>query len=99
VRRIHNELKQLHGLALSLATIHKVLTQQKVEPLRRIRRIQKPKCYQKAIPGERIQMDTCKIAPGRGIAPTYSLCALCAISSSLPFGLCVAPALSYLIGR
>lgn len=64
VRRIQNELKQLHGLALSLATIHKVLTRQKVEPLRRIRRVQKPKRYQKAIPGERVQMDTCKVSPG-----------------------------------
>lgn len=64
VRRIQNELKQLHALSLSLATIHKVLTSRNVEPLRRIRRVQKPKRYQKAVPGERVQMDTCKIAPG-----------------------------------
>jgi transposase InsO family protein len=64
VRRIQNELKQLHGLSLSLSTIHKVLTRHKVEPLRRIRRVQTPKRYQKATPGERVQMDTCKIAPG-----------------------------------
>ena len=37
VRRIQNELKQLHGLSLSFATIHKVLTRARVEPLRRIR--------------------------------------------------------------
>jgi transposase len=64
VRRIQNELKQLHGLAVSLATIHKVLTKEGVEPLRHIKRVHKPKRYQKATPGERVQMDTCKIAPG-----------------------------------
>lgn len=64
VRRIHNKLKHLHECSLSLSTIHRILTEHQVAPLRRIRRIQKPKRYQKATPGERVQMDTCKIAPG-----------------------------------
>jgi transposase len=64
VRRIQNELRHLHQCSLSLSTIHRVLTEHQVPPLRRIKRVHKPKRYQKATPGERVQMDTCKIAPG-----------------------------------
>ena len=64
VRRIQNELKHLHACSLSLSTIHRVLTEHQVEPLKRIKRVQRPKRYQKATPGERVQMDTCKIASG-----------------------------------
>ena len=64
-RRILNELLRLHGARLSLATIHKVLTQHRVRPLSRRRRRPRPTHYAKAIPGERVQLDTCKIARRR----------------------------------
>jgi transposase InsO family protein len=64
VRRIQNELKRLHHLQLGLETIHKILCKHHVPALQQPVRQQKPKRYQKAIPGERVQMDTCKIAPG-----------------------------------
>ena len=63
-RRIQNELLRLHDLRLSLATIHKVLSSHQVKPLVRIRRKADYKRYQRPIPGERVQMDTSKIAPG-----------------------------------
>ena len=55
---------RLHSFHASLATIHKVLTQAGVKPLKATRRSRKHKRrYQKAIPGERVQMDICKIGP------------------------------------
>lgn len=63
-RRIQNELMRLHGFGVSLATIHKVLSQAGVKPLKATRRSGKHKRrYQKEIPGEPVQMDLCKIAP------------------------------------
>ena len=63
-RRIQNELKRIYNLSFSLATIHKVLTRNAVKPLKRTRRQKRYKRYQRSIPGDRFQMDTCKIAPG-----------------------------------
>jgi transposase InsO family protein len=63
-RRIQNELLRLHQLSLSLATIHKVLDRHDVGPLRRHRRIRKHHIrYSRPTPGDRVQMDNCKIAP------------------------------------
>ena len=63
-RRIQNQLKRLHSLSFSLATIHKVLTRNEANPLRRVRRKKEYKRYQRPTPGDRLQLDTCKIAPG-----------------------------------
>jgi len=63
-RRIQTELIRLHECSLSLATIHKVLIAQKVNPIKKLRRKKKFKRYSRPIPGDRVQMDTCKIAPG-----------------------------------
>jgi transposase InsO family protein len=64
-RRIQNELVRLHQCSLSLASIHKVLKKHQAPPLLQTRRERKPKRYQRPIPGDRIQMDTCKIRPGQ----------------------------------
>lgn len=65
VRRIQNELKRLHNLSLSLATIHKVLARHKVPYLQKKRHYRKQvKRYSCKLPGERVQMDVCKIASG-----------------------------------
>lgn len=63
-RRIQSELLRLHQISLSLASIHKTLGNDGVEPIKKLKRKKKFKRYQKATPGERIQADTCKIAPG-----------------------------------
>jgi transposase len=57
-RRIQNELKRQYNLSLSLASIHKILARNKVKPLRRPKREKKIRRYSKAIPGERVQLDT-----------------------------------------
>jgi transposase InsO family protein len=62
-RRLQNELRRHHDCALALSTIHKVLVRHKVEPLPR-RRKHRYKRYERPIPGDRVQMDTCKIAAG-----------------------------------
>lgn len=64
-RRIQSELKRRYELELSRPTIEKVF--QSLEPRPRlVRRLTRKgrKRYAKEIPGERVQMDTCKIAPG-----------------------------------
>jgi transposase InsO family protein len=65
VKRLRNELRRLHGLTISPATIHKVLARHELSalPVRRRGR-HKPKRYSRPVPGDRIQMDTCKIRPG-----------------------------------
>ncbi|TYO97164.1 transposase InsO family protein [Geothermobacter ehrlichii] len=63
-RRIQGELIRLHNLKLSLATIHKVLTRNQAKPLLRPKRIKPFKRYSRPVPGDRVQMDTMKIAPG-----------------------------------
>lgn len=62
-RRIQHELKRLHNCDLGLATIQKVLQQQQMPPLKRIRRKHQHR-YQRPVPGDRVQLDTCKIAKG-----------------------------------
>ncbi len=63
-RRIQSELFRNHDCNLSLASIHKVLKKLDVKPLLKLKRDKKFKRYQREIPGERIQLDTCKITPG-----------------------------------
>ncbi len=63
-RCIQNDLKRIHGFNVSLAPIHKVLTQHQAKPLIRLRRGLHPKRYNRPTPGDRVQMDTRKIPPG-----------------------------------
>ena len=63
-RRIQSELKRLNTLSLSLATIYKVLERNAVKSVVSYRNSKEHKRYQCQLPGERIQMDTCKIKPG-----------------------------------
>ena len=63
-RRIQNELLREHDCKLSLATIHKVLKRHDSPPLKRSRLTRKKrKRYERPVPGDRVQMDTCKVAP------------------------------------
>lgn len=64
VRRIKSELLRLYQCSLSLATIHRVLSEADVKPIKKLKRKKKFKRYQRPIPGDRVQADTCKIAPG-----------------------------------
>lgn len=57
-------MKWLHKCKLSLASIHEILNKNEVSPLKRPRRERLPKRYQRPIPGDRVQADTCKIRPG-----------------------------------
>lgn len=63
-RRLQSELKRHHDISFSLATIHKVLKRSSVASLKRHRRKKDFKRYSRPIPGERMQIDTCKIAAG-----------------------------------
>ena len=63
-RRTQTELKRLHNLELSLGTIHKVFKKHHVKPIKRYRRKADYIRYERPIPGDRVQMDTCKIRPG-----------------------------------
>ena len=63
-RRIQNELFRHFECSLALASIHKVLVRNDVKPFKK--RKKKPEYirYQRPVPGDRVQLDTCKIAPG-----------------------------------
>lgn len=63
-RRIQSELKRLHSIALAMATIHKVLCQNQAKPVVKFRRKADFIRYERPVPGDRVQMDTCKIGPG-----------------------------------
>ena len=64
-RRIQHELIRLHGLSLGMATIHKTLHRLSKPFLNRKRNFRKVfNQYSRPIPGDRVQMDVCKIAPG-----------------------------------
>jgi transposase InsO family protein len=63
-KRIQAELLRHHNRRVSTATIWKVLARHQVPPLRRHRIPQAPIRYSRPIPGERVQVDTTKIAPG-----------------------------------
>jgi len=65
IKRLRNELARRHGLRLALDTIHKVLVRHGENRLERPRPRRKgSKRYSRPVPGDRVQMDTCKIAPG-----------------------------------
>lgn len=64
-RRIQNELGRLHDLTLSTSTIHKVLERLKKPHLNLKRAFRKQFIrYSRPTPGDRVQMDVCKISPG-----------------------------------
>ena len=63
-RRIQSELFRQYQCSLSLSTIHKVLMNQQVNPIKKLKRKKRFNRYQRPVPGECIQIDTCKIAPG-----------------------------------
>lgn len=62
-RRIQSELRRNGKFSLSTATIWKVLHHHQVASLRRPYRPMQPVRYSRPVPGERVQMDTCKIGP------------------------------------
>jgi transposase InsO family protein len=63
-RRIQSELKRCNSFEVSRPVIEKALrTMDPKPPLRRLLSRKGKKRYAKEVPGERVQMDTCKIAP------------------------------------
>jgi transposase InsO family protein len=63
VRRVQSEIKRLHDISLSLATIHKIFKRNDVSYLQQKRHYRKNvKRYSCKLPGERVQMDVCKIS-------------------------------------
>jgi transposase len=65
IKRLRHELHRLHGLRLSPATIHKTLVRHNLNVLpRRKRNRHKPRRYSRPVPGDRVQIDSCKIQPG-----------------------------------
>jgi len=63
-RRIQAELIRHHNFKLSTKTLEKVLRRNNVPPIRRHKNKQKIHRYSRPIPGDRIQIDTTKIADG-----------------------------------
>src|SRR5919202_4996321 len=66
LRRLRIELIRGHGLKLSLDTLHKVLVRHGLSrpPHRPKVKRKGTRRYGRPVPGDRVQLDTCKIAPG-----------------------------------
>lgn len=64
-KRIQGELRRLHEFGLSTATIWKVLRRNSASTLRLPKRPKTFKRYSRPVPGDRVQIDSCKI--GRGL--------------------------------
>jgi hypothetical protein len=82
-RRIQQELRRLHPCRLSLDTMHTVLPRHHAPPLRRPKRKPHAQRDSRAPPGERGQMDTIKLRPGRSQYPVVDACTrsrVCALS-------------------
>jgi transposase InsO family protein len=62
-RRIQFELRLVHDVNLSITSIQKILAAAVVPPLRKPKRLHPPRRYSRPVPGDRVQMDTMKIAP------------------------------------
>lgn len=63
-KRIQAQLLRHEGIRRSTSTIWKVLHRAGVGPLRRLRRTRQPKRYSLPIPGQRVQIDSMKVARG-----------------------------------
>ena len=65
-RRLCNELKRLHDVSISIATIHRVLRKHDEPYLQKKRHYRKKtRRYSRPIPGDRVQLDVCKITNGK----------------------------------
>lgn len=65
-RRLCNELKRLHDISLSIATIHNVLRKHHEPYLQKKPHYRKKtRRYSRPVPGDRVQLDVCKIANGK----------------------------------
>src|SRR4051812_27265605 len=65
IKRLRNELIRRHGLKLALDTIHEVLVRHGENRLQQPRpKREGTKRYSRPVPGDWVQMDTCKIRPG-----------------------------------
>jgi transposase InsO family protein len=65
IKQLRNELIRQHDLALSLDTVHRVLVRHGEQVLKRPRRrVRGRRRYSRPVPGDRVQMDVCKIGPG-----------------------------------
>lgn len=64
-KRIASEMLRLHDVSVSAPTVQKILNRNGMRELpNRVRKRKYPKRYNRPIPGDRVQMDVCKIAPG-----------------------------------
>lgn len=64
-RQIQSQLLRNYAFSISRATLCKILRHLNVEPLKKSRILRKHRHrYKRPIPGERVQIDTCQIAPG-----------------------------------
>lgn len=64
IKQLRNELIRCHDVALSFDTLHRVLCRHGEQVLKRPRRKKTTKRYTRPVPGDRMQVDVCKIAPG-----------------------------------
>ena len=93
-RRIQSELKRLHDISLSVASIHKVFCHHLVKPLVTYRRKSDFTHYQRPISGERVQMDPAKLLTACINIPPWTTVPVIVSCGSMPAGLRTIPWIS-----
>lgn len=84
-KRIANEMLRLHGVSISAPTVQKVLNRNSMGKLPgRVRKRKYPKRYNRPIPGDRVQVDVCKIAPGFYHYAAIDNCSRCKVIGLYP---------------
>ncbi len=64
IKQLRSELLRQHGLSLSRGTLHRVLVRHGEQHLKRPKLKRKgEKRYSRPVPGDRVQLDVCKIVP------------------------------------
>lgn len=63
-KRLQAELLRIDGVRLSTSTLHRVLADAQVKPLKRPKRPRHPKRYSRPTAGDRVQVDSMKVAKG-----------------------------------
>ena len=63
-KRLQAEMLRRYRVKLSTSTLHRVLADAQVKPLRRPKRPRKPKRYSRPRAGDRVQIDSMKVAQG-----------------------------------
>ena len=85
IKQLRSELLRQHGLGLSLDTLHRILVRHGEQHLKRPKLTRKgKKRYSRPVPGDRVQLDVCKIVPAVYQYTAIDDCSRCRVLAVYP---------------